>query len=73
MIKMLFYNVCKLILKRSIFDSNKNILRNGVTWSGYFAALCNSIDKMQTEQIIDPFKIVRLLRSIRSQFIDQVN
>jgi hypothetical protein len=47
--------------------------RNGVTWSGYFLALCNSIDKMQTEQIIDPFRIVRLLRANREQFIDQVN
>jgi hypothetical protein len=28
---------------------------------------------MQTEQIIDPFKIVRLLRAIRPQFIDQVS
>jgi len=27
---------------------------------------------MQTEQIIDPLKIVRLLRSNRKQFIDQV-
>ena len=47
-------------------------IRNGVTWSGYFLALCNSIDKMQTEQIIDIFKIVRLLRANRKQFIDQV-
>ena len=28
---------------------------------------------MQTEQIIDIFKIVRLLRAVRPQFIDQVN
>jgi len=28
---------------------------------------------MQTEQIIDPFKIVRLLRANRQQFINQVN
>ena len=48
------------------------LLRNGVTSSGQFAALCNSIDKMQTEQIVDPFKIVRLLRSVRPQFVDQV-
>lgn len=27
---------------------------------------------MQTEQMVDPFKIVRLLRAIRPQFIDQV-
>jgi hypothetical protein len=27
---------------------------------------------MQSEQIIDPLKIVRLLRSNRKQFIDQV-
>ena len=46
--------------------------RNGATWSGYFVALCNSIDKMQTEQIIDPFKVVRLLRAVRPQFINQV-
>ena len=46
--------------------------RNGVTSSGQFAALCNAIDKMQTEQIVDPFKIVRLLRSVRPQFVDQV-
>jgi hypothetical protein len=28
---------------------------------------------MQTEQIIDPFKIVRVLRTVRPQLIDQVN
>jgi len=44
---------------------------NGTTWSAYFVALCNAIDKMQTEQIIDPFKIVRLLRTHREQFINQ--
>jgi hypothetical protein len=47
-------------------------IRNGTTWSGYFAALCNAIDRMQTEQIIDPFKTVRLLRANREQFINQV-
>lgn len=47
--------------------------RNGVKWSGYFAALCNSIDKMKTEQVMDPFEIVRLLRTSREQFIDQVS
>ena len=35
--------------------------------------MCNSIDKMQTEQIIDPFQIVRLIRASRQEFIDQVS
>jgi hypothetical protein len=70
---MLFYNVCKFYLQDFISLMKDNIFyRNGATWSGYFAALCNSIDKMQTEQIIDPFKVVRLLRAVRPQFIDQV-
>ncbi len=73
---MLFCSVCKLNLVLILTFSkmlNNSILRNGAAWSGYFAALCNSIDKMQTEQIIDPFKIVRLLRAVRPQFIDQVS
>lgn len=61
-IKILF----KIKIKR--FD-----IRNGTTWSGYFVALCNSIDKMQSEQIIDPFKSVRLIRSNRQEFVNQVN
>lgn len=67
---------CLYVSKWFPFDPYEMIwsllFRNGVTWSGYFAALCNSIDKMQTEQIVDPFKIVRLLRSVRPEFIDQV-
>lgn len=66
--------IVKRFLREMRTYNDQNVILqclNGVTWSGYFAALCNSIDKMQTEQIIDPFKIVRLLRSIRSQFIDQ--
>ncbi|CAF0964408.1 unnamed protein product [Adineta steineri] len=66
--------IVKRFLKEMRTYNEQNVILqclNGATWSGYFAALCNSIDKMQTEQIIDPFKIVRLLRAIRPQFIDQ--
>ncbi|CAF3879471.1 unnamed protein product [Rotaria sp. Silwood2] len=66
--------VVKRFLKEMRTFNGQNVILqclNGATWSGYFAALCNSIDKMQTEQIVDPFKIVRLLRSTRPQFIDQ--
>jgi len=69
---MLFYNVCKFIFEFLFPMKSFLLYRNGATWSGYFAALCNCIDKMQTEQIIDPFKVVRLLRAVRPQFIDQV-
>ncbi|CAF3448455.1 unnamed protein product [Rotaria socialis] len=66
--------VVKRFLKEMRTFTGQNVILqclNGATWSGYFAALCNAIDKMQTEQIIDPFKIVRLIRSTRPQFIDQ--
>ncbi|UJR34076.1 hypothetical protein I4U23_021486 [Adineta vaga] len=66
--------IAKRFLKEMRTYTEQNVILqclNGTTWSGYFAALCNSIDKMQTEQLIDPFKVVRLLRSIRPQFIDQ--
>jgi hypothetical protein len=69
---MLFSNVCKLNLNISNIKIRLISSRNGTTWSGYFAALCNAIDRMQTEQIIDPFKTVRLLRANREQFINQV-
>jgi protein tyrosine phosphatase len=67
-------SIIKRFLKEMRTYSEQNVILqclNGATWSGYFAALCNSIDKMQTEQIIDPFKVVRLLRAVRPQFIDQ--
>ncbi|CAF1025802.1 unnamed protein product [Adineta steineri] len=66
--------IVKRFLKEMRARSEQNVILqclNGVTWSGYFTALSNSIDKMQTEQIIDPFKSVRLLRTNRKQFIDQ--
>ena len=53
-------------------ELNSFFSRNGTTWSGYFISLCNAIDQMQTEQIIDPFKTVRLLRANREEFINQV-
>lgn len=67
-------SIVKRFLKEMKTRSEQNVLiqcLNGVTWSGYFTALCNAIDQMQTEQIIDPFKTVRLLRSNREQFINQ--
>ncbi|CAF1627230.1 unnamed protein product, partial [Adineta ricciae] len=66
--------VVKRFLKEMRTRPEQNVILqclNGVTWSGYFVALCNSIDKMQTEQIIDPFQIVRLIRASRQEFIDQ--
>lgn len=72
---MLFCNVCKSnrFLEYSLFTFQNNLsFRNGATWSGYFVALCNSIDKMLTEQNVDIFKVVRLIRSTRPEFIDQV-
>jgi len=66
--------IIKRFLKEMRTYNEQNVILqclNGVTSSGQFAALCNSIDKMQTEQIVDPFKIVRLLRSVRPQFVDQ--
>ncbi|CAF0950892.1 unnamed protein product [Rotaria sordida] len=69
----LLFVVKRFLKEMRTFNGQNVILQclNGATWSGYFAALCNSIDKMLTEQIVDPFKIVRLLRSTRPQFIDQ--
>ncbi|UJR13295.1 hypothetical protein I4U23_000313 [Adineta vaga] len=66
--------IVKRFLKEMRTRTEQNVILqclNGVTWSGYFVALCNSIDKMLTEQIIDPFKIVRLIRANRKEFIDQ--
>ncbi|CAF1274014.1 unnamed protein product [Adineta ricciae] len=66
--------VVKRFLKEMRTYNEQNVILqclNGATYSGYFAALCNSIDKMQTEHLIDPFKVVRLIRAVRPQFVDQ--
>ncbi|CAF0861002.1 unnamed protein product, partial [Didymodactylos carnosus] len=65
--------VVKRFLKEMKSRTDNVLLQclNGLTWCGFFVALCNAIDKMQTEKYVDIFKVVRLIRANRPEFIDQ--